>query len=267
MKTPLSALLLVLSAAVTAVTAGAAPPPAPAPTASAEPAPHVLVALTAHAELGDTGQPTGYYLSEVAHPWRAFTDAGYDLTFATPDGAAAPLDPKSEDRDDPVNVAFLDDADVQVQLKHPHAFRDLKADDFDAVFVPGGHGTMFDLPDDPHLPGLIAAVYEGGGVVGAVCHGPAALVNVTLPDGTYLVAGKRVAAFTNAEEEAVGLTDVMPFLLADRLRERGAEPVPADNFAAQTVTDGRLVTGQNPASSEGVAAAFVGAMTHSESGR
>jgi len=224
----------------------------------------VVIVLTNHAELGDTGRPTGFYLSEAAHPWHVFTEAGYHVVLASPRGGRAPMDPKSIDLDDSVNAAFLEtyprlDDDVVTRK-----VADLSHDFIDAVFIAGGHGTMFDLPEDTPLQALIAGVHGRGGVVAAVCHGPAALVNVRLDDGSYLVAGKRVAAFTNAEERAVELAEAMPFLLQTRLEERGAEVVEAANFEKNVVVDGRLVTGQNPASATGAAEAVVELLSGSE---
>lgn len=217
----------------------------------------IAIILTNHAELGDTGVATGFFLSEASHPWKAFTQAGYDVVFASPDGGLAPIDPKSLNRDDPANAAFLDELPVEGDAMPTVKVGDLSSAKLAAVFVAGGHGTMWDLPDDAPLQRLLAETYEGGGVVAAVCHGPAALVNVKLSDGTHLVNGKQVAAFTNAEEDAVGLTDTMPFLLETLLKERGAEFVEGEKFKANIVTSGRLVTGQNPASAQGTADAVL----------
>lgn len=212
----------------------------------------VLFVLTNHGEMGDTGTKTGYYLSEVTHPWHVLTEAGYAVEFASPAGGLAPADPKSLDMDDPVNARFWNDEGLRAQLENTMPVADADPSKYDAVFFPGGHGTMWDLADSEALARTAAAVYESGGVVGAVCHGPAGLLNIRLSDGSYLVEGKRVAAFTNEEEAAVELTDVMPFLLETALRERGAEFVGAPNWQANVVADGRLVTGQNPASATGV---------------
>lgn len=215
--------------------------------------PSVAMILTSHHELGDTGRPTGWFVPEAAHPWRILVDAGYDLTWLSPLGGTAPA--IGADRTDPIQAAFLDEyGDEGPATVSPDA---VEPDDLDAVFFVGGHGTMWDLPNDERLARLTATVYERGGVVAAVCHGPAGLVEVRLSDGTPLVAGKQVAAFTDAEEAAVGLTDVVPFLLARRLTDRGARHRPGPDFEAKVVTDGRLITGQNPASAAGVAEAVV----------
>jgi putative intracellular protease/amidase len=214
-----------------------------------------LIVLTSHGELGDTGRSTGFYLPEVAHPWRVFVDAGLRVDLVSVRGGRPPVD--GVDPADPVQQAFLADPGMAAQLADTPRPRDVDPSDYDVVLYAGGHGTMWDFPGDTDLAALARRVYEDGGVVAAVCHGPAGLVDLTLSDGTHLVAGKRVAAFTDAEEAAVGLTDVVPFLLASTLVERGAEHVAAPEFQARVVTDGRLVTGQNPASAVGVAEAVV----------
>ncbi|MEM7626494.1 MAG: type 1 glutamine amidotransferase domain-containing protein [Planctomycetota bacterium] len=223
--------------------------------ALARDAPRVGIVLTNHAQLGDTGKPTGFYLSEAAWPWKTFTDAGYDVVWLSPAGGPAPIDPSSLGEDDAASVAFLQAVAADDHTVATEKIGDRAAEAFAAVFVAGGHGTMWDLPDHRPLQELLAGVYENNGVVAAVCHGPAALVNVRLGGGDYLVAGKRVAAFTDAEEQAVGLTEVVPFLLSSTLQERGAELVHAENFAANVVVSERLVTGQNPASAQGTAEA------------
>jgi len=207
----------------------------------------VLIALTSHDKLGDTGRPTGFHAGEAAEPWAVFRAAGYDVDLASVAGGQPPVD--GRDTADPVQEEFFRTVDL---TNTPRA-ADLDPAGYDVIFYAGGHGTMWDFPTDPGLARLGAGVYERGGVVAAVCHGPSALVNLRLSDGSYLVAGKRVAAFTNDEEAAVGYTGVVPFLLADRLTERGATHVPAPNWTAQVVVDGRLVTGQNPASARGTA--------------
>ena len=209
----------------------------------------VLIVLTSHGQLGDTGRNTGFYVSEAAEPWALFRDAGLRVDVASVAGGVPPRD--GEDPADPVQRRFL----AEAGLDRTTRVADADPGEYDAVFFPGGHGTMWDLPGDAAVASLTRAVHEAGGVVAAVCHGPAALTEVTLSDGSYLVTGKRVAAFTDAEEEAAGLTSVVPFLLADRLVARGAIHVPGPDFQAQVITDGRLVTGQNPASAAGVARA------------
>ncbi len=212
----------------------------------------ILLVVTNHGTLGSTGKPTGFFLSEAANPWEVFLKAGYPVQIASPEGGFAPVDPKSFDLEDPANREFWkkfgsDDSEPK-GLKDTLALKNANPADYSAVFFAGGHGAMWDFPDHAALQKLTVAIYEQGGVVGAVCHGPAALVGITLSDGSPLVRGKKVAPFTNAEEQAVELTSVVPFLLEDRLKAAGAIPVPAANFSENAVADGRLVTGQNPAS-------------------
>ncbi len=219
----------------------------------------VLVAVTSHAQKGSTGQPTGAYLAEIAHPYEVLKAAGHTVDFVSPKGGEIPLD--GVDRKDPANAAFLDDAAAVASLHASSRSDQVKADQYDAIFYAGGHGTMWDFPDDAGLASLAAAIYERGGIVAAVCHGPAGLVNVKLSSGKYLVDGHDVAAFTNAEEQAVGLTDVVPFLLADKLASRGAKVAVGPNWAPKVIVSERLVTGQNPASDKGVAEALVAALS------
>lgn len=211
----------------------------------------VLIVLTSHADLGGTGKKTGFYVSETAHPWRVFSQAGYQVDLASPQGGEPPQD--GADRSDPIQKAFLDDAEMSSKLTHTLRPQEVNPQDYAAIFYAGGHGTMWDFPDNAKLAGIARDIYESGGVVSAVCHGPAALVNITLSDGNYLVAGKEVSAFTNEEEAAVGLTGVVPFLLQSALEERGAKHVGGPNFQPQVAVAGRLVTGQNPASAGPVA--------------
>jgi putative intracellular protease/amidase len=216
----------------------------------------ILIATTSHATLGNTGKPTGAYLSEVSHPYRVFADAGFEIDVASVRGGNVPLD--GVDRKDPANAAFLDDARAMAQLETSIPSAQVDPSRYDAIFFAGGHGTMWDLPGDTTAFARVAAtIYEAGGVVSAVCHGPAGIADVKLSDGTYLVAGKTVSGFTNAEERAAKLDDVVPFLLEDRLTAHGARFVGAPLWAKQVSVDQRLVTGQNPASAAGVAEAVV----------
>jgi putative intracellular protease/amidase len=211
----------------------------------------VLLVLTSHDDLGGTGKKTGFYVSETAYPWRVFSQAGYQVDLVSPEGGEPPQD--GADRSDPIQKAFLDDAEMSRKLTHTLRPQEVNPRDYAAIFYAGGHGTMWDFPDNAKLAGIARDIYESGGVVSAVCHGPAALVNITLSDGTYLVAGKEVSAFTNEEEAAVGLTRVVPFLLQSALEERGAKHVGGPNFQPQVAVADRLVTGQNPASAGPVA--------------
>lgn len=210
----------------------------------------ILFALTSHDRKGITGQPTGYYLSEAAHPWAVLQAAGFEIDFVSPKGGKPPMD--GADLEDPVNRAFVENGDVARKIGHTPTPDQIRADDYAAIFFVGGHGTMWDFPNNASLARLAASIYEDGGVVGAVCHGPSALVNLKLSDGQYLVKGKRVAAFTDDEERAVNLDSVVPFLLATTLNQRGAIHVPAPNWQSNVIVDDRLVTGQNPASAKKV---------------
>lgn len=224
----------------------------------------ILIVVTNHDEIADTGTPTGYFLSEVAHPWKVFTEAGYAVEFASPKGGFAPMDPKSFDLSDPDNQAFWHDLDAVQGLVHTQVLGKLDPTAYAAIFFAGGHGTMWDFPKSKSVRRSIAKHYKNGGVIGAVCHGPAALVGVKI-DGEPLVKGKQVTGFTNAEEDAVELTEAMPFLLESALRKLGAEFVGAGNFQNNVVVAGRLVTGQNPASASDTAKAILALLESSNS--
>ncbi len=213
----------------------------------------VLMVLTSHEELGSTGNSTGWYLSEAAHPWKVFSDNGDQLTFVSPEGGRSKMD--GADLDDPIQAGFLEEyGDEGPDTVTPDSIDPAL---FDVIFYVGGHGTMWDFPDDENLASLASKIYDGGGIVGAVCHGPAGLLNIELSDGKRLIDGKNVAGFTNSEEAANDLTDVVPFLLEDELKAKGAFHHAGDDFEAQVVTDGRLVTGQSPSSATGVAEEIV----------
>ena len=220
---------------------------------------NVLMVLTSHHQLGNTGQKTGFWLEEFAAPYYVLKDAGAVLTLASPKGGQPPLDPKSELPDSQTESTrrFRADAAAQAQLASTKKLADVSADDFDAVFYPGGHGPMWDMPDNATSIALIEAFVKADKPVGAVCHAPVALVNVCGKDGEYLVKGKRVTGFTNAEETAVGLNAVVPFLLEDRLKERGGSYSKTASFSPYIQVDGKLVTGQNPASSVPAAEALL----------
>ncbi|OUL29618.1 type 1 glutamine amidotransferase domain-containing protein [Nostoc sp. RF31YmG] len=211
----------------------------------------ILIVLTSHDQLGDTGKKTGFWLEEFAAPYFVLKDAGAAIALASPKGGQPPLDPKSEvpEFQTELTKRFRTDTAAQVELANTKKLADVSADDFDAVFYPGGHGPMWDMPDNATSIALIEAFVKADKPVGAVCHAPVALVNVRRKDGEYLVKGKRVAGFTNTEEEAMDLTAVVPFLLEDRLKERGGIYSKAANWVPYVQVDGRLVTGQNPASS------------------
>ncbi|MHC9242533.1 type 1 glutamine amidotransferase domain-containing protein [Pseudomonas aeruginosa] len=219
----------------------------------------ILFVLTSHDRKGPAGAAdaaaSGFYLSEVTHPHEVLSAAGYAIDFVSPQGGQAHVD--GLNLDDPVNAAFWNNPALRSATENTLAPAQIDPDAYAAVFYAGGHATMWDFPDSSELAAIAARIYERGGVVAAVCHGPAGLVNLKLFDGRYLVDGKDVSVFTNDEERAVGLYDTVPFLLADALQERGARHLPAPNFQAQVVVSERLVTGQNPASAKGVAEAML----------
>ncbi|WP_087013669.1 type 1 glutamine amidotransferase domain-containing protein [Leucobacter sp. 7(1)] len=214
----------------------------------------ILLALTSQNDLAGI-RHTGFHLTEAAHPWQVFREAGYTVDLASVQGGPPPED--GRDETDPAQQDFLRDPGVARQLANTPAIAKLDGADYDAVLFVGGHGTMWDFPNSAEVATLGRAVIEHGGVVAAVCHGPAALINITLSDGRPLLKGARVASFTNAEEVAVGLSEAVPFLLADELERRGATHVPAANFTEQVIVDGRLITGQNPQSARALARAVV----------
>lgn len=217
----------------------------------------ILCVVTSNNVKGATGIPTGFWLSELTHPLDKFTAVGFDYVLASIKGGKPPIDGDSLDFSDPINKKFWDDADFQTKLTNTIKLDDAHAVDFDAIFFAGGHGVMWDFADSVAIDKVTREIYERGGIVAAVCHGPAALVNVKLSDGSYLVAGKNLTAFTNAEEADVKATDIVPFLLETKLKEHGAIHHAAANWSNHVVEDGRLVTGQNPASAAGVGEAVV----------
>jgi putative intracellular protease/amidase len=212
----------------------------------------ILMILTSHDTLGDTGKKTGFWLEEFAAPYYVFKDAGADITLASPKGGQPPLDPSSDTKDaqTPATDRFKDDADAQKALAHTEKLSTIDAAGFDAVFYPGGHGPLWDLSQDADSIALIESVTAAGTPLGAVCHAPAIFQNTKGTDGQPLVKGRKVTGFTNSEEEGVGLTDVVPFLVEDMLKANGGDYHKGDDWASFVVTDGKLVTGQNPASSE-----------------
>lgn len=215
----------------------------------------VLMVMTSHGRLGDTGKTTGFFLGELTHPLEVFEKAGLPVQFASIRGGEPPVD--GLDLEDPVNARYWSNGEFRAKLARTGKLSALDPADYAAVFFVGGHGTMWDFPGNADVQRFARDLHKAQGPVGAVCHGPAALVDVKLADGSYLVAGKEVSSFTDSEEERVGLTKVVPFLLASKLSERGAKHRPAADFAKQVVASGHLVTGQNPASAAGVAEEMV----------
>lgn len=220
---------------------------------------NILMVLTSHSQLGKTGKKTGFWLEEFAAPYYAFLDAGAQISLASPQGGQPPLDPKSDEpaaQTDATRRFKADDA-AQGALARTHKLADVSGDDFDAVFYPGGHGPLWDLAEDRHSIGLIESMAAAGKPVAAVCHAPGVLRHVKAADGKPLVKGKKVAGFTNSEEDASQLTKVVPFLVEDMLIENGGQYSKAADFEPYVMVDGKLITGQNPASSEPAAAALL----------
>ncbi|UYG09239.1 type 1 glutamine amidotransferase domain-containing protein [Halomonas sp. M4R1S46] len=215
----------------------------------------ILIVLTSHDRLGDTGEKTGFWLEEFAAPYYALKDAGAEITLASPQGGQPPLDPKSDAEDSQTEATrrFKQDPEAQARLATTHRLAEMNADDFDAVFYPGGHGPLWDLVDDRDSIRLIEAFWTQGKPVSAVCHAPIVLLNARDASGRPIVEGREVTGFTNGEEAAVGLTEVVPQLVEDALIARGGRYSKAEDFTPYTRQDGQLLTGQNPPSSAPVA--------------
>jgi len=223
---------------------------------------NILMVLTSHAELGNTGKKTGFWMEEFAAPYYIFRDAGADITLASPAGGQPPVDPKSEEAGAKTDATerFAADAGARKALAETVKLSDVVAEAFDAVFYPGGHGPLWDLAEDEDSIALIAAMAAAGKPVALVCHAPGALRKVRAPNGAPLVEGKRVTGFSNSEEEGVQLTQVVPFLLEDELKRLGGRYVKGPDWATFVRVDGNLITGQNPASSAAAAREVLGAL-------
>jgi putative intracellular protease/amidase len=219
----------------------------------------ILMVLTSHDRLGDTGEKTGFWLEEFAAPYYIFKDAGADLTLASPKGGQPPMDPRSDlpNAQAPATLRFKQDKNAQAALANTRMLSSIKAGDYDAVFYPGGHGPLWDLANDANSIALIETMFAAGQPVALVCHGPAALRYAKGSDGKPLVAGKSVTGFSNSEETAVGLTRVVPFLVEDMLKSNGGNYSKKANFQPYAIADGNLISGQNPASSEAGARALL----------
>lgn len=215
----------------------------------------ILMVITSHDQLGDTGNKTGFWLEEWAAPYYVFKEAGADITLASPQGGQPPVDPKSNEPDFQTEATkrFQQDQEAQAALAHTLKLSEISPQEFDAVFYPGGHGPLWDLAEDPDSVALINAMYSAGKPVAAVCHAPGVLRHAKSPDGQPLVRGKRVTGFANSEEAAVQLTDVVPFLVEDELVRLGGFYSKKEDWQPHTEIDGHLITGQNPASSEAAA--------------
>lgn len=223
---------------------------------------NVLIVLTSHDELGDTGRKTGFWLEELASPYYRFKEAGYSITLASPKGGQPPLDPKSNEpgfqTDD--TRRFEADPEATAALTSTVRLDSVSSEDHDTVFYPGGHGPLWDLAEDPDSASLITATLRSGKPVALVCHATGVLRHLTNEDGTPLVQGKKVTGFANSEEAAVELTDVVPFLVEDELVELGGDYSKGEDWASYVVEDGLLITGQNPGSSSAAAVALIARM-------
>lgn len=223
----------------------------------------ILMVLTSHDTLGNTGEKTGFWLEEFAAPYYVFKDAGAEITLASPRGGQPPLDPKSDDPASQTDATrrFKADTAAQADLAGTRRLAEVSAGDFDAVFYPGGHGPLWDLAEDASSIALIETMLAAGKPVAAVCHAPGVLRRPKAADGSPVVRDKEVTGFANSEEQAVGLTEVVPFLVEDMLKDNGARYSKATDWQAHVVTDGLLITGQNPASSEPAARALLAKLT------
>jgi putative intracellular protease/amidase len=219
----------------------------------------ILMVLTSHDQLGNTGKKTGFWLEEFAAPYFTFLDAKAEVTLASPKGGQPPLDPKSDAEDSQTDATrrFKGDSAAQKALANTLPLGEIDPYDFDAVFYPGGHGPLWDLAENKDSKTLLESFYSSNKPIAAVCHAPGVFKNVNAPDGTPVVQGKKVTGFTNSEEQGVGLTDVVPFLVEDMLKARGGEYSKGADWASYVVEDGHLITGQNPASSEATAKALI----------
>jgi putative intracellular protease/amidase len=204
----------------------------------------ILMVLTSTSTIGESGHLTGSYLSEITHPYDQFVNAGDEVDFISPLGGRAPLD--GVKMDDPLNITWMNNAVFISKLEHTLRPWQVCAEEYSAIYFAGGHGAMFDFPENKNLQKITAEIFENDGVVAAICHGVAGLVNVHLPDGSLLIQGHKLTCFSNEEEKAVGFERLVPFLLQTRLQERGAQVVALPNFSENVVVSGRLVTGQNP---------------------
>lgn len=211
----------------------------------------ILIVLTSHDQLGNTGRKTGFWLEELAAPYYVFKDAGVEMVLVSPKGGKPPLDPKSNEPSFQTDLTrrFEADAEATAVLANTGKLAEVKHDGFDSVFYPGGHGPMWDLAEDPDSVRLLESMVGAGKPVALVCHAPGALRHVKGPDGEYLVKGKKVTGFSNSEEEGVGLTKVVPFLVEDELKAKGGIYSKGSDWESYVLEDGLLITGQNPASS------------------
>ncbi len=210
----------------------------------------ILIVLTSHTELGNTGQKTGFWLPELTHPYYEFTEAGYEVDVASIEGGMAPVDGKAFKEEDEYHQVFLNDAKLMAKVIQSLALAEVDPNDYQVIMFAGGSGPMWDFPDNKDINRISSSIYENQGIVSALCHGTAALINIELSNGERLIANKRVAAFSNEEEASLGTLEVVPFLLQDKLIEQGAIYVDGKAWEENVVVENRLVTGQNPASAK-----------------
>ena len=215
----------------------------------------ILFVVTSHDKKGDTGEPTGYFLAEVTHPWDVLVSAGYEIDFVSPKGGNAPVD--GFDLTDAVNKKFWENAKYHDKITHTMKPSEVNPADYKAIFYAGGQGTMWDFADNEELAKIGQQIYENGGIVSAVCHGPSGLLNIKLKNGDYLIKDKRICSFTNAEEVAVGTEKVVPYLLEDAIVGRGAIFMRRAPWGDCTVNANRVITGQNPQSAHSVGEAVL----------
>ncbi|MGA9268946.1 MAG: type 1 glutamine amidotransferase domain-containing protein [Rhodomicrobium sp.] len=229
----------------------------------------ILIVVTSHDRLGDTGKPTGLWLEEFATPYYIFRDEGVKVVLASPKGGRPLIDPRSEDPQAQTDSTrrFFKDKEAHEAFENTARLSTINPSDYGAVFYPGGHGPLWDLSEDPHSIQIIETLFAAGKPVGAVCHGPAVFRQTKGPDGASLIQGKSVTGFSNSEEAAVGLTEAVPFLVEDMLKENGGNYSNGDNWQPYVRIDGNLVTGQNPKSSEGVAWLFLDKLLNRETAR
>ncbi|MDQ8005801.1 MAG: type 1 glutamine amidotransferase domain-containing protein [Pedobacter sp.] len=214
----------------------------------------ILFVVTSHDTKGSTGEKTGYYLGEVSHPWEVLVDAGYEIDFVSPKGGNPPVD--GFDLTDPINKKFWEDKYYHQKISNSLKPNEVKPENYVAIFYAGGHGAMWDLPNNTALANIATKIYEQNGIVAAVCHGPAGLLNIKLSNGKYLIAGKKVNGFSNEEEELVKLTQIVPFLLENQMKDRGGIYEKSAPWQNHVTVDGKLITGQNPQSAKAVGEAI-----------
>eukprot|EP01137_Pigoraptor_chileana_P004324 Opistho-2@45849 len=215
----------------------------------------ILFVVTSHDKKGSTNEPTGYYLGEVSHPWEVLHNAGYEIDFVSPKGGRAPVD--GFNLDDATNAKFWNDEKYRYKVEHTLKPSEVNPKDYAVIYYAGGHGAMWDFAENTELAKIAQSIYENNGIVSAVCHGPAGLVNIKLNNGKYLVEGKKINAFTNEEEAAVNMDKVVPFALETKLIERGANFEKSGLWQQHVVTDNRVITGQNPQSAKAVGEAIL----------